>query len=247
VTQISVVVPAYNEAESIEQLVLDLEREVVAVHGDVEVIVVDDCSTDSTPAVLERLAVDRPWLRIERADLNVGHGPSVVRGLELARGEWIFQLDSDRQFVVAQLSRLWEHREDADLVLGIREKRRDPLHRLLLAVAVRVVVSALAGRRLRDPNVPFRLLRRKLWQELRPLIDPDTLAPSIQTALGAAVRGRRVVEVPVTHLPRSQGTSSLRRWRLVRFSLRGLRQVVAFRLALARAPARAEDRVGETS
>jgi glycosyltransferase involved in cell wall biosynthesis len=227
-------VPAYNEAEGIGELILEIEREVVVRHARTEVIVVDDASTDGTAAVLERLARDRPWLRVERAAQNAGHGPSVVRGLELAGGEWIFQLDSDRQFVVAELARLWEVRDRADLVLGVRVERRDPGHRIVLSLAVRLVASALAGRKLRDPNVPFRLLRGKLWSELRPLVGPDTLAPSILIAVGAAVTGRRIVEVPITHLPRLHGASSLRRWRLVVFSLRGLRQLAAYRLALAR-------------
>ena len=80
----------------------------------------------------------------------------------------------------------------------------------------------------------FRVFRRELWDELRPLIGPETLAPSIFLVVGAAVRGRRIVEVPVTHLPRSGGTSTLRAWRLVSFSLRGLRQLLAFRRELRR-------------
>ena len=230
--------PAHNEAEGIEELLLDIERELAQRDHAAEVVIVDDASTDNTWEVLERIARTRRWLRVERAPRNAGHGPSVVRGLDLARGEWIFQLDSDQQFVVAELARLWEARNDADLVLGVRVDRSDPPHRILLSHAVRLVVSVLAGRTLRDPNVPFRLLRRELWHELRPLIGTGTLAPSILTAVGAAVAGRRIVEVPVTHLPRAHGTSSLRRWRLVRFSLRALWQLVGYRLALARARTR---------
>ena len=88
-------------------------------------------------------------------------------------------------------------------------------------------------------NTPFRLVRRAVWDDLRPLIDPATLAPNILVSLGATVRGRRVVEVPVTHLPRETGTVSLRTLKLVRFSLRGLAQLVAFRVRLARTTSRA--------
>jgi dolichol-phosphate mannosyltransferase len=231
---LSVIVPAFNEEAEIEALVLDLERDVVGRYGDVEVIVVNDCSTDATPLILDVLAESRQWLNVVHAARNAGHGPSVVAGLERATGAWIFQLDSDRQFVVAELADLWRVREQADLVLGVRVERRDPRHRILLSGAVRLVVSILAGRRLLDANVPFRVFRRELWQELRPLIGPETLAPSIFLVVGAAVRGRRIVEVPVTHLPRSGGTSTLRAWRLVSFSLRGLRQLFAFRRELRR-------------
>ena len=234
VTELSVVVPVFNESEVIEQLVLDLEREIVARYPGAEAIVVDDCSSDGTGEILARVARERPWLHVEHADANAGHGPSVSRGLALARGEWIFQLDSDGQVVVGEFAKLWERRLAADVVLGVRVRRRDPAHRLVLSKVVALVVSALARRRLRDPNVPFRLVRRDVWEDLRPLVGPEPLAPSILVAVGAAVRGRRIAEVPITHLPRARGTSSLRSVRLVAFSLRGLWQLLAFRARLAR-------------
>ena len=237
---LSVVVPVYNEAGSIEALVRDFERELVPRFERLEVIVVDDASTDETSTILEGLAQDRSWLDVQRAEQNAGHGAAVMRGLRRARAEWIFQIDSDGQFVVGEFPRLWAERTDADLVLGVRAQRNDPTHRLLLTRAVRLAASVLAGRRIRDVNTPFRLLRRSLWLELEPLVPSDTLAPNILVTLGAAVRGRRIVNVPVTHLPREGGTSTLRALRLLRFSLRGLGQLLGFRYRLAQAPAAAE-------
>lgn len=237
-SDLCVVIPAFNEAGSIAQLVDDLGRELPEVARGFEVIVVDDCSTDDTLAILDRLAAERPWLRVVRSERNAGHGPSVIHGLDLASADWILQIDSDGQFVVAELGLLWAVRETCDLALGVRARRRDARHRLLLTRAVRAAVSLLGGGRLRDVNTPFRLLRRAVWDDLRPLVEETTLAPNIFTALGASVRGWRVVEVPVTHLPRESGTVSLRTLRLVRFSVRGLLQLVAFRLLLARTPRR---------
>jgi uncharacterized protein (TIGR03663 family) len=235
VVELSVVVPVYNEAGSIEALVTDLAREVVPLAATVEVIVVDDASDDSTPQILETLAAAHPWLVVVRSPHNLGHGPSVVQGLVRARGRWIFQIDSDGQFAVAEFDRLWQRRADCDLTLGVRVERHDPTHRLVLSLLVRLAVSLLATRRLRDPNTPFRLMRRELWDDIAPLIGDSAAAPSIFTLVGAAVRGWRIVEIPVTHLPRQRGRSSLRKLRLVAFSLRGLAQLVAFRIALARA------------
>jgi len=234
-TELSVVVPVYNEEGAIETLVDDIGSVLTPLFDELQVIVVDDASTDETPAILARLARERPWLRVERAAANAGHGPSVVRGLELARAEWVFQIDSDGQFVVAEFPRLWERRADGDLVLGVRQNRRDPRHRLLLSRAVRFASSLLVGARMRDVNTP---LRRSVWEDLRPLIGSSTLAPNIFVAVGARVRGWRVVELPATHRPRVTGTGSLRALRLVRFSLRALGQLLAFRVRLGRLPAR---------
>lgn len=233
-TDLSVVVPAYNEAGSIEQLVRDIATDVVPVVPAAEVIVVDDASTDETPRILERLAAEYPWLRVTRPPRNSGHGPSVIRGLDLADSDWILQVDSDGQFVVAELARLWERRGDCDVVLGVRVERRDPAHRLFLSHLVRAVASLLAGARLEDVNTPFRLIRRELWTDLRPLVPDDTAAPNIFVTVGASVRGWRIVEVPVTHLPRESGLVSLRSFKLIGFSLRGLLQLIRYRSLLRR-------------
>jgi dolichol-phosphate mannosyltransferase len=244
VMDLSVVMPVYNEAAVIETLVEDLERELLPLVEELEVIVVDDASTDDTPSILGRLARDRPWLNVHRAEQNAGHGPSVIRGLGLARAEWVFQIDSDGQFVVGEFPLLWSRRHECDLALGVRARRHDPVHRLLLSRAVRFATSLLAGRRVRDANTPFRLLRRAVWADLEAFMGPTTLAPNVFVTLGAAVRGWRIAEIPVSHLPRERGTSSLRALRLVRFSLRGLGQLVAFRYRLGRAPAPAQLPVG---
>jgi glycosyltransferase involved in cell wall biosynthesis len=232
----SVVVPVYNEEGVIRTLVEDLERVLPGLVGEFETIVVDDASTDGTPALLDELARTRPWLRVVHAEHNAGHGSSVMRGLHLARGDWIFQIDSDGQFVVAEFERLWELRDDCDLVLGVRARRRDPLHRLVLTRVVQAGASLLAGHRVRDVNTPFRLVRKTVWIDCSSVMARDTLAPNVLVAVAAFVRGWRVRPVPVTHLPRSSGRSTLRWLRLVRFSARGLRQLVAFRYRLAREP-----------
>jgi glycosyltransferase involved in cell wall biosynthesis len=228
---LSVVMPLYNEAGAIEDVLTELERAVVNCwDGPLDVTIVNDASTDGSAVMLGQLSSARPWLHVVHAEHNRGHGPSVRRALELARGDWIFQLDSDGHFDLADFWRLWEVRDRADLVLAVRVHRQDPRHRLLLTRAVRIAVAAVAGRRLADANVPFRLLRREVWEELSPLIGEDALAPSILVAVGAVRRGRRVVQVPVGHRPRTgTGPSTLRRVRLISFSLRALGELLAFR------------------
>ena len=229
---LSVVVPVWNEQATIGQLVKDLDAELAPLVERLEIIVVDDASTDRTPVILRCLAAEVRTLRVLRSERNAGHGPSVLKGLAAASGGWIFHIDSDGQLVVADFGRLWRRRESADLVLGYRVRRRDPVHRLVLSRVVAACASLLVGRRLRDPNVPFKLLRRALWTDLAPYVPPDTLAPSILLAAAAARRGWRIEQVPVTHHPRAVGQSSLRAARLIAFSARGLGQLVRLRVRL---------------
>jgi hypothetical protein len=116
----------------------------------------------------------------------------VLRGLRSASGDWIFQLDSDGQFLIEEFHHLWQLREDSDLLLGVRQSRHDPAHRILLSRIIAMAVSFLARRRLRDANSPFRLVRRELWDDLEPIIGASVRAPSIMVSLGAARRAWRL-------------------------------------------------------
>jgi len=234
--RVSVVVPVYNEEGVIAILVRDLEETLPTLARDYEAVIVDDASTDETPGILDDLAGTRPWLCVHHSEQNGGHGASVMRGLDLATGDWILQIDSDGQFAVSEFERLWQRRDECDVALGVRAERSDPRHRLLLTRAVQLAASLLAGRRIRDVNTPFRLVRASVWQDCRAFMAPDTLAPNVLVTLGAVVRGWQVVEVPVTHLARERSTSTLRHLRLIRFSVRGLGQLVAFRRRLAGEP-----------
>ena len=233
VESLAVVVPVHDEEATIPRLLEELGRDIVARHPSAVVIVVDDASTDETPAILARRAAEEPWLRVERSELNRGHGPTVRRGLDVAQADWIFELDSDGQFVVSDFWRRWERRNDADVIVGVRTERHDPVHRQLRSRGVAVVTSLLAARRLRDPNDPFRLLRRAVWADVRAFVPEDVGPVHVLFLVGAVKRGWRVAEVPISHLPRPSGESSLRALSLARFCARGLWQLLTFRFALS--------------
>ena len=229
---ISVVVPAHNEERTIEAVVRDVAATVPVVidaggAATMEMIVVDDASTDATPAIVDTLAAEFPWLRLIRLNDNVGHGPAVARGLRAARGTWIFQLDADAQFVVADFEQLWERRHGADLVIGIRAVRHDAGHRLVLSKAAALATSVMARRRLRDVNSPFRLFRRMLWDDVSALAGDAPSIPSVLTCIVAARMKASIVEVPVRHLTRPHGRSTLNVKRLAPLVARGLGEAVA--------------------
>jgi glycosyltransferase involved in cell wall biosynthesis len=225
--------PAYNEDAVIETVLRELDRAVMSKLTWADALVIDDASADGTGSTLDRLTASYRWLRVEHAPVNRGHGPSISEAIDATSGDWVFQLDADRQFDIDDFWRLWERRDAAELVLGVRRHRRGPRHRLFLGRVVSSLVSLLARRRLSDPNTPFRLFRRTLWRELEPLFPDNPLAPSILLALGATVTSQRIIQVPVTHRPRAHGQSSLRAQGLVVFCLRAALELLAFRARLA--------------
>lgn len=227
---LSVVMPVYNEDAVIGEVLAEVRREVLDRVPGSELVVVNDCSTDQTAAVLEHASASDSRIRVLTNNPNAGHGVSVRRGFEAARGEWIFQIDSDAQVDLAQFDELWQRRADSDLLIGVRAVRHDPRHRLVLTVITRLFVSTLARRWLRDANVPFKLIRSSLFRHLAPFIPHGAFAPSILVALGAARTGARVTESEIRHLPRMHGESTLRVGRLARACMRSGWQTVRFSL-----------------
>lgn len=218
---LGVVMPVYNEAAVLEEVIDDIIRLVLDVVDDSELLVVDDGSTDGSGAVLAAAAERDPRVRVVTNDPNLGHGPSVRRGMDASTGRWILHVDSDGQLDLTDFSKLWELTDDHDLVLGVREVRgHDPLHRRCLSVATRQIASVLARHRVRDANTPFKLVRRSLMEHLAPHIPTTAFAPTVAIVIGAHRSGARVAEVEITHLPRPHGHSTLRPLKLTGAAVR---------------------------
>lgn len=232
--ELSVVMPAYNESETIHAVLAEVSQEILDRVKDTEIIIVDDGSTDQTPDLLARLAKDYPQLRVERLGVNQGHGPALHRCLELTQGEWIFITDADGQLRMSEFGRLWDQRNDADLIMGIRVNRQDPLHRRVLSRFLWLGASLLTLRSFRDSNVPFKLFRKDLWEDLRPAFPASPQFPSVMISLGAVLRGWRILQVPISHRPRVHGTTAIRRWRLIGMAARSFLELLRFRFRVLR-------------
>jgi dolichol-phosphate mannosyltransferase len=234
--RLSVVMPAYNEAACIADAVGEVGQWVLDHVADSELVVVNDGSKDNTGAILDQLTSQDPRIRVIH-QANGGHGRALRTGMDRAQGEYLFLIDSDRQIPLEAFARLWEEGQSGDGAFGMRVRRNDPRLRLLLTRVIRCTVSAVFGTRLYDANVPFKIIRREIWEDARPFTPEDTLAPSLFLAIYAARAGRTIRFLEVSHRERETGTVSIRRWKLFKFCFRGLRQLVAFRWCLMRQPA----------
>ena len=235
---VSIVVPVFNEARSIAEVIADLKGIVEARPGS-ELVVVDDGSTDETPGVLSEIARTDARVKVVRSEHNRGHGPSLRTGLEQTRCPWLFLADGDGQIPATEFEALWSKRATADLVMGRRVGRSEPPHRRALSRGVRALASRAGRADLSDANVPFKLVRRELWEDLRPHIPDEPATPSLLIAVGAALRGWRIEGVRVRHEPRTNRTSTLSAGRLVRLSARAAVELFSFRRRVLGAAPRA--------
>ena len=240
---LTVVMPVYNEEAAIRATLEDLQRFVLDTVPGSDCIVIDDGSTDSTPIVLSQAAAIDPRITVIRQP-NAGHGAALFLGMERARGDWLFLLDSDRQIPVEAFGDLRKAAQGRDGAFGVRAVRLDPPLRLALSRVIARAIGGLFRVSLRDANVPFKLFRRSLWLQSRGLIPQETLAPSMFLAIYARVRGWDIVELEVPHASRRSGVGSLRMFRLLRFCVRGFRQLLDFRRRLSKSALSGSQKVG---
>jgi len=228
---ISVVLPAYNEAENIEPMVTEAVPALEANAADWEIIVVDDGSADETAAVTRRISEREPRVRLVQHAVNQGFGSAVLTGFTSAEKDWIFYTDADRQFVLAELERFVPHMESADLIAGYRAPRRDPFLRVFYGKGWSALCALLFGYTVRDVDCGFKLLRREIVHDLAPKIQSRGATFSIEWLVRAKRAGYRFVELPVSHRPRVAGSQTGANMRVI---VRAFRELVRFRLQLWR-------------
>jgi dolichol-phosphate mannosyltransferase len=229
--KLSVVIPCFNEEECLEEVLLSWDAELSQRIDAYEMIVIDDGSTDGTGEILGRLGERIDALKVTRQE-NRGHGPALLAGLGQARGEWVFHTDSDHQFEPDDFWLLWERRHSSRYVMGVRVKRHDPLHRLVITRALRGFVTIMLCRSVRDINVPYKLIERELLRDIIATIPEDTFAPSILMVQAAVHRGVLIEEMEVKHLPRTTGETTLKPLKLMSVCLRALVESVRYRVRL---------------
>lgn len=221
---ISIVMPVYNEEEIIEEVVRGFHRKVLSHFNNWEFIMIDDCSTDTSGEVLDKLAEEIP-LRIIHLQKNRGHGIALRTALDQAQKKWLFHCDSDNQFYPEDFWKLWKKKNNNDIVIGYRQKRHDPLSRLLITRLVRLINYILFGVYLIDANSPFKLMKKTLLNEILKYISKNVFAPSIMITVLSKKLGKHVIEVPVRNLPRVTGKISIVKWALVKACLRSTKEL----------------------
>ncbi|TAK36450.1 MAG: glycosyltransferase [Chloroflexota bacterium] len=198
---ISLVIPAYNEKESLPHL---FERIRDALQGkSYEIIFVDDGSTDGTEQYLRELAMQESRVKALRFRRNFGKSAALQAGFNEARGEVIITMDADLQDDPQEIPRLVEALDKGyDLVSGWREKRNDPFNKTLPSELFNAVTRLTTKITLHDFNCGFKAYRRAVVQNLHIYGEQHRFIPVL-----AYWQGFGVGEIPLAHHRRKFGRS----------------------------------------
>ena len=200
---VSVIFPAYNEEANIADTIAQTVPALVEIADQWEIIVVDDGSSDGTARIIREFADRSPNIIGIHHPSNRGYGAALKSGIMQAKQELIFFCDSDLQFDIRELERLMQWIDTYDIVIGFREKRRDPLYRKINAFSWNMLVRYLLGLKVRDIDCAFKIFHRRVFEK----IEIRAVGAMVNTEiLAQAVRyGFSIKEIPVSHYPRLKG------------------------------------------
>jgi glycosyltransferase involved in cell wall biosynthesis len=201
---LSIVVPIYNEEESIPYLYERLTSALALLERPYEIIAVDDGSRDRSFALLREFAGTDPRLRVVRFRRNFGQTAGFSAGFDRARGEWIVTIDADLQNDPGDIPAMLAKAETGyDVVSGWRARRQDPfINRRLPSILANGLISWATGVRLHDYGCSLKVYRAEVVKNIGLYGELHRFIPAIASWQGVAV-----TEMPVNHAPRKYGKS----------------------------------------
>jgi glycosyltransferase involved in cell wall biosynthesis len=201
--QVSIVLPVFNEAESLRELHGELRAALATWNRPYELVFVNDGSTDDSAAVLDELAA-QPGIRVVHLRRNFGQTAALTAGIDHASGGVIVPLDSDLQNDPADIPKLVAKLDEGfDVVSGWRKNRQDAAFtRVLPSRVANWIISVATGVRLHDYGCSLKAYRRDVIEGVRLYGEMHRFIP-----VYAAQQGGRVTEMVVNHRPRRFGVS----------------------------------------
>jgi len=200
--EISVVLPCFNEAGNMEPLIGEIAAALRPLQRSFEIICVDDGSRDDTAHSITQAAARFPETRLIRHVRNYGQSAAFLTGFEHARGDILVTLDADRQNDPADIPAMLAQLPGADMVCGIRRKRRDNALRRFSTRIANAVRGFILKDGILDAGCAIKVFRRHV------IFQPLCFKGLHRFwATLAVIHGFRVIQIPVNHRPRVSGVS----------------------------------------
>lgn len=206
-----ITIPAYNEQETIRQVIEQWYPLIEEVGKESRLVIVNDGSRDDTYKIMLECARSRPQF-IPLTKENSGHGATVLYAYYYALehgADYIFQTDSDGQTVPREFWPFWNIRDGYDMVIGFRSGRQDGFSRICVTKVLKLTLKFCFGVTVPDANTPFRLMEAGVLKENIKLVPKDFNLSNVILSVIYAKKKLRVKYIPITFRPRQGGINSI--------------------------------------
>jgi len=209
---LSFLIPAYNDTTTIAQAVREADAVGKRVANSHEILVIDDGSKDTTVEVLRSLSSSVPACSFSVHSRNRGYGATIKELYYKGKYQWMFSVPGDYQIGAEEVEKLMEKTDSADIILGLRTKRRDSWQRLLQSKIYNGLVRLLFGIKLHDIN-SVRLMKSDVMKNIR--LTTDSAFVDAELVIRATNKGYRTIEVPIGHRAREGTVGGGGKWYVI--------------------------------
>jgi undecaprenyl-phosphate 4-deoxy-4-formamido-L-arabinose transferase len=213
-THISVLVPVFNEQESLPELQERLYRTMEAMGKSYEIIYINDGSTDNTPVILGDFHNRYETVKVIEFNRNYGQHMALFAGFDFSKGDIVITIDADLQNPPEEIPRLVERVEEGYEVVGTyRRNRRDSLFRKIPSFIVNKITSRLVGVKLKDYGCMLRAYKRNIVDYINMCPESSSFIPALANTFA-----KKIIEIDVGHEERTKGVSKYGLFKLLRLN-----------------------------
>ena len=219
---VSIVIPAYNEQDSIEKTIQEIKEVLSKSKNKYEIIIVNDGSKDNTSEILKSIkniiVINHPY--------NKGYGASIKTGIKNSKYDWILVIDSDGTYPIKDIPKLIFYTENYDMIIGARKKDNIPLFRKPAKAFLSLLANFLTNRKIPDLNSGFRIFKKDLALRFFNIF-PSGFSFTTTITLAALTNEYNVKFVPIDYYKR-QGRSKIKPKEFINFFVLILRIITYF-------------------
>lgn len=226
-----IVMPAYNEEETIESVVKDWYEVLELANADSRLVIADNNSKDKTYEILKSLQEKYPQLDVIKSTIK-GHGPTVIRLYKYAiekKADYIFQTDSDGQTNPAEFKKFWEQRHEYDAILGNRVVRGDGKSRKFIEKTLCCILRVTFGVKLKDANAPYRLMKTDIVKKYINRFRDDYNLPNVMLSTFFKYYNEKMHYEVITFKPRQGGVNSINKKKIIKIGWKALTDFKQFK------------------
>ena len=221
-----IIIPAYNEEENIEKVIIDWYQIIDKMNEQSRLVIIDDGSTDNTSKIIKELTKKYPKL-IPITKKNEGHGATILYGYNYAinnKSDYIFQTDSDGQTNKEEFWPFWEERQNYDMIIGNRNNRQDGISRVIVTKFLKLILYIKFHVWIKDANTPFRLMKTNTLKSKIKLIPKKFHLSNVIISVIYKKYKLKVKYKEITFKPRQAGTNSINLKKIFKMGTKALKE-----------------------